>query len=68
MDNKEQSRIIICNEDYLPDGLTFDELIAMIEKNRPIPMTKENLAKIIDPKYLDMTYEELIDYIKTHNN
>ena len=49
--------MFIIYEDYLPDGLTIEKLIQLAE-NRPAPLTKENLMKIIDFGKLDKDFGE----------
>lgn len=57
------ARIEIVWEDYLPDGITFDDINKAFDKKEALPLTKENLAKVVDPKYFDMTEEDLIKYL-----
>lgn len=61
---KDDKHFEIVYSDYLPDGWTFDRLVEEIEKRRPLELTRENLAKIIDPKYLDMNEEQLLEELK----
>ena len=60
------TKIFIEYKDYLPEGMTWEDLYALVEGKvgKPVKLTRESLAKIVDPKFLDMTEDELLDYIK----
>lgn len=61
-------KIFIENKDYLPDGMTWEKLYELAEKKsgKPVKLTEESLAEIVDPKFLDMTEDDLLDYISKH--
>ena len=50
-------------EDYLPDGLTFEKLLALVNE-KPKELTLENLKKIISEKALNMSEEDLFKFLK----
>lgn len=52
------------NSDYLPQGWTFDKILAELEAGSIKTLTKENLAEFIDPRLLNMSEAEIADYIK----
>ena len=58
MEDKKVFEVVY--KDYLPKGVSFPEA----NKQEALPLTRENLAQIIAPAYLDMTEDELIDYIQ----
>ena len=58
-------KLFIIHEDYLPEGWTFERIEKLLE-SKPIKLTKEALAEIITPECLNMTEEELINYIINH--
>ena len=60
-------KLFIVNEDYLPDGWTFERLEKLLE-SKPVKLTKEALAEIVTPECLNMSEEELIKYINEHEN
>ncbi|MBP5693854.1 MAG: hypothetical protein J6X03_00115 [Bacilli bacterium] len=62
-------KIFFEHSDYLPNGWTFEKLQAAVEKKlskKAIPFTKESLAEIINPEFLNMTEDELIEYLAAH--
>ena len=61
--NKTDFKVLVEYKDYLPDGWTWDKLEKLAEE-KAVPLTRENLAKIVDPKYLDMTEEDFIKYLE----
>ena len=57
-------KIFLQNEDYLPDGWTFERIEKLVEARKPKTLTKEALSKIISKKYLNMTEDDLIKYLE----
>ena len=62
---KKDTKFFVVYKDYLPEGITW-EMLEKADEEKPVPLTRENLAKIVDPKYLDMTEEDFEKFIKEH--
>ena len=54
---------ILKYEDYLPDGLTFEKLLAIVNE-KPEELTLENLKKVVSEKALNMSEEDLLKFLK----
>ena len=63
----DDNKFSITYEDYLPNGTSWEALDKALV-NKPVEFTRENLAKIIDPKFLDLSEEEFEDFVKKHEN
>ena len=59
----DDNKFSITYEDYLPNGTSWEALDKALV-NKPVEFTRENLAKIIDPKFLDLSEEEFEDFVK----
>jgi len=60
----DESKFFIIYKDYLPEGLTWEKLEQLAEAKKAKPLTKETLAEIVDPKFLDITEDDFIEYLK----
>ena len=55
-------KIFLKNEDFLPGNKTFGEFMAGDENN----LTEEELASFLTADCLEMTEDDLIDYLNDH--
>ena len=55
-------KIFYENRDYLQKGWTFEKIKKLLE-NKAVPLTKEALAEIVSEEALNITEDDLIDYL-----
>jgi len=56
-------KIFIEHKDYLPDGWTFEKIEKLLEAKQLKPLTKEALSEIVSEECLNMTEDELMEYL-----
>ena len=56
-------KVFIEYKDYLPEGWTFEKLEQLIEAKKLKPLTKEALSEIVSEECLNMTEDELLEYL-----
>jgi len=59
-------KMFIEHKDYLPEGWTFDRIIEAIEAKQAKPFTREALAEIVSEEALNLTEDDLIEYLVKH--
>lgn len=60
----DERKFVLVHTDSLPDGLTWEKLEQLAEARKVKHFTRETLAEIVDPKFLDMTEDDFIEYLK----
>lgn len=55
-------KVLLEHKDYLPEGWTFERIENLL-KDKALPLTKENLALIVNEEYLNMDIEALYQHI-----